>query len=196
MLAAEMLQAAPPEYTGLAAEEYPGVGRMTADYLAGRTAVFQYAVPDGSCGETECFQAHEAAHMADCRELIRLDTYVCIACLAAAAVLSAAGLIHPAKREGFLRGILWGLRIAGLLACTVLAWALVDFGGLFVTFHRAAFRNDGWLLNPQTDLLIRLMPTEFFIRLGIQGLLWTLIMPTLLEIAARIGLLLEKRDLQ
>ena len=51
-------------------------------------------------------------------------------------------------------------------------WALADFSGLFVTFHRVAFRNDGWLLNPKTDLLIRLMPTGFFTTLAVRVLLW------------------------
>ena len=49
-------------------------------------------------------------------------------------------------------------------------WAAVDFEGLFVTFHRVAFPQGGWVLDPRTDLLIRLMPVSFFIRLGIIGL--------------------------
>ena len=70
-LAAEMLRAAPPETSGLPEGEYPGVGTMTAEYLTGKREAFQYAVQG-----TEVFQEHEAAHMADCRDLIRLDTMV------------------------------------------------------------------------------------------------------------------------
>lgn len=40
---------------------------------------------------------------------------------------------------------------------------LVDFQGAFVKFHEIFFKNDLWLLDPKTDLLIRLMPEEFFI---------------------------------
>ena len=57
-------------------------------------------------------------------------------------------------------------------AAGLLAWGLVDFDGLFVTFHRIAFTNEGWLLDPSKDLLIRLMPVEFFIALAVRCLLW------------------------
>ncbi len=191
LLAAEMLRAAPPETTGLPAEEYPGVGEMTAGYLTGRQEAFRYE-PAGAAG-TDVFQPHEAAHMADCRALIRLDTVVCAACLGIAAALTAAGLIRRMGREPFLRGILWGLRIFLCLAGGLLAWALIDFDGLFVTFHRAAFTNEGWLLNPRTDLLIRLMPESFFIRLGIIGASWAMTGPLLLEAGARILLKKEKK---
>ena len=88
----------------------------------------------------------------------------------------------------FLRGMLTGLRIFAGAASALLIWAAVNFDGLFITFHRAAFRNDGWLLDPRTDLLIRLMPVKFFMALGIRGLLRALVVPILLEGCARIGL--------
>ena len=52
--------------------------------------------------------------------------------------------------------------LAGVIALGV--WGLADFDSLFVTFHRVAFTNDLWLMNPATDLILRLMPTGFFIR--------------------------------
>ena len=57
----------------------------------------------------------------------------------------------------------------------VIILACIDFNSLFVLFHQVAFRNDLWLLDPQTDLLIRLMPIEFFISYAaIIGGLWLL----------------------
>ena len=58
------------------------------------------------------------------------------------------------------------------LGMVLLIWGLIDFDGLFTAFHRIAFTNDGWLLDPRTDLLIRLMPTELFVRLAVRILLW------------------------
>lgn len=188
MLASVMIQEAPPEATGLPEKDYPGVCAMTAAYLTGGTAEFRYVIPEGEGAGTECFQPHEAAHMEDCRELIRLDGAVCGISLAAALGLTAAGGIPRRSRKHFCRGILWGLRTAAAAAGVLLLWAAVNFDGLFVTFHRVAFRNDGWLLNPRTDLLIRLMPVGFFIRLGIRGLICALAVPALLEAGARIGL--------
>ena len=57
-----------------------------------------------------------------------------------------------------------------MLTAVLVLWAVADFDGLFLTFHRLAFRNDLWLLNPRTDLLIRLMPEDLFIDLGLKGL--------------------------
>jgi len=175
LLAAEMLRAAPPAVSGLAEKDYAGVGAMTAEYLTGKRAEFQYVAaeedPNGACRRREVFQAHEAAHMADCRGLIALDGWVRAGSLAVCAACCAAGVFCGRARRLFLQGAGWGL--AGFFGIAVVLgiWAAVDFDGLFVTFHRVAFPQGGWLLDPRTDLLIRLMPVSFFIRLGVIGLL-------------------------
>ncbi len=183
LLAAEMLQAAPPETSGLPEGEYPGVGTMTAEYLTGKREAFQYTVQGA-----EVFQEHEAAHMADCRDLIRLDTIVCILCGTAALLLTACGLWRRDGRRDFLRGAVYGMLGTAGVVLIFGIWAAVNFNGLFVTFHKVAFRNDGWLLNPKTDLLIRLMPISFFVRLGLRGLLRFAAVPAVMAAAVRIGL--------
>ena len=183
LLAAEMLQAAPPETSGLPEGEYPGVGTMTAEYLTGKREAFQYTVQGA-----EVFQEHEAAHMADCRDLIRLDTIVCILCGTAALLLTACGLWRRDGRRDFLRGAVYGMLGTAGVVLIFGIWAAVNFNGLFVTFHKVAFRNDGWLLNPKTDLLIRLMPISFFVRLGLRGLLRFAALPAVMAAAVWIGL--------
>ena len=183
LLAAEMLQAAPPETSGLPEGEYPGVGTMTAEYLTGKRGAFQYTVQGA-----EVFQEHEAAHMADCRDLIRLDMIVCILCGTAALLLTACGLWRRDGRRDFLRGAVYGMLGTAGVVLIFGIWAAVYFNGLFVTFHKVAFRNDGWLLNPKTDLLIRLMPISFFVRLGLRGLLRFAAVPAVMAAAVWIGL--------
>ena len=183
LLAAEMLQAAPPETSGLPEGEYPGVGTMTAEYLTGKREAFQYTVQGA-----EVFQEHEAAHMADCRDLIRLDTIVCILCGTAALLLTACGLWRRDGRRDFLRGAVYGMLGTAGVVLIFGIWAAVNFNGLFVTFHKVAFRNNGWLLNPKTDLLIRLMPISFFVRLGLRGLLRFAAVPAVMAAAVWIGL--------
>ena len=180
----DMRRAAPSPVTGLPESEYAGVCRMTADYLTGRADAFQYRYTAEDGTERVCFQEHEAVHMADVRKLIALDQKVCLACAAAALLLTVLALRKPGNRAGFGRGIRRGMAGAGILILGLLLWAAVDFDGLFVTFHRTAFDNEGWLLDPRTDLLIRLMPTGFFIALGIRGLLMTLVAPAALTVAA------------
>ena len=187
LMGTEMLRCAPPETTGMAAAEYPGVSGMTAAYLTGWTDEFQYTVTDSAGHEVPCFRDYEASHMADCQKLIFLDRTVMILAGVTALALTAAGLLRG-NRERFCRGILTGLRMMGSVLAALLIWALADFDGLFVTFHRVAFPNGGWLLNPETDLLIRLMPLNFFISLGIRGAMRALAAPAALEAAARAGI--------
>jgi len=41
-------------------------------------------------------------------------------------------------------------------------WALIDFEGLFLTFHLTSFSNDLWMLDPSKDYLIMMFPERFF----------------------------------
>ena len=174
LLAREMRRHAPPETTGLPETEYTGVGRMTAGYLTGREETFQYVFSDAEGRRFVCFQPHEAAHMADCRGLIGLAGRLRWIAAAAALLPAAAGAVLRQRRD-FTGGMLAGLCGAAAVFTGITVWALADFDGLFVTFHRLAFTNDGWLLDPRTDLLIRLMPVNFFITLGTRILGWVLI---------------------
>ena len=100
--------------------------------------------------------------MADCKALFVLDrTVLLITAVLILLLLLILKLRHD--RIAGAQGILWGACFA-LLAVTVLAvWAVADFDGLFVLFHHLSFSNDLWLLNPATDMLIRLMPQDFFV---------------------------------
>ncbi len=171
LLTLEMRRFAPPEWTGLPETEYPAMGKHIADYLTGRKDSFQYSMIRADGESVSCFHDYEIIHMEDCRRLIRLVGIVCAGCLltAGAAVILLLNREHKERVQAWtggkrMLGILGG--IAGGLAL----WGLVNFDGLFVTFHLAAFQNDYWLLNPRTDLLIRLMPETMFMDLGIKGL--------------------------
>ena len=59
-------------------------------------------------------------------------------------------------------------------------WILVGILGLmvyfnfdkyFTLFHKIFFSNDLWLLDPETDLLIQMLPEEFFISMAISIML-------------------------
>ena len=173
LLSREMLRHAPPETTGLPETEYPGVGRMTAAYLTGQEENFQYIWTDADDRGYIGFQAHEADHMADCRGLIGLAGTLRWITGAAALLLAGIGILLR-SRKAFAGGMLTGLCAAGVLFAGIAVWALVNFDGLFITFHRVAFTNEGWLLDPRTDLLIRLMPVHFFVSLGIRIMIWIL----------------------
>ena len=124
--------------------------------------------------------------MADCRELIRLAGTLRWVFGGLALVLAGAGVLLRRHRT-LADGVLAGLGTAGILFTGLVLWALADFDGFFTAFHRVAFTNDGWLLDSRTDLLIRLMPTEFFIRLGLHGLLRFAALPVILAVFAHVA---------
>ena len=52
--------------------------------------------------------------------------------------------------------------IVGSLMLGVAFFAYVDFTRFWTLFHHIFFRNDLWLLNPSTDILIMMVPEGFF----------------------------------
>lgn len=179
-----MVRCAPPESTQLPAEEYEPVVRMIVSYLKGDRPDFQhFFTADGVT--YAAFNAWEQQHMADVQGLFRLcdgQVWMLIA-IAAAAMLAELRLYwEESLLRAFRRTLLCVLGIAAGIA--VLACA--DFDGVFTLFHRIAFTNDLWLLDPRTDLLIRLMPSGFFVRYAaLIGGLWLAGMGILLGLVSR-----------
>ena len=186
-----MRKNAPPEETLLPEAEYGGMNRMITGYLAGTTEEFQYVFSENG-SEFLCFQPHEQAHMADCRQLIRLDGLVFLLCCGTLAVCLLTGLTGK-KRNGFAKAFLTGLASAALLLIAGVIMAVIDFDRFFTLFHRLAFSNDLWLLDPRTDLLIRLMPETFFTEYGIVGGVSAGVLLTAAAVPAAILAMKEKR---
>lgn len=151
---------APPQATGLPAAEYPGVVQMITGYLRGETAQFQYTYALGSA-ECRAFNEKEQRHMADVQGLFHLARRVLV--FGGMALLPLLGLSLWRGGRSLLRGIRNGLTVVLALVGIVAIWAAADFDSLFILFHQMAFTNDLWWLDPRTDLLIRLMPTDFFV---------------------------------
>ena len=162
-----MTHYAPPEVTGLPAEEYAPVVDMITGYLKGDEGPFQHEFMVNGEGYA-VFNAKEQHHMADVQGLFGLCRWIMWGCAGAACLL---GLIlrRQMRWRAFRRtliGVLAAVAVIALLAA-------IDFNGLFVLFHKIAFTNDLWLLNPRTDMLIRLMPLDFFISyVAIIGGIW------------------------
>ena len=157
-----MTHYAPPETTGLPATEYAPVAKMITRYLqTGRNFQHTYVV-NGM--EYVAFNAKEQAHMADVHSLFFHSTWVCWMLL----ILSFGCLLQfdnnaPWKSLPHMLTFRHTLIAVLAVVTAVIILAFIDFNRLFILFHRIAFSNDLWLLNPRTDLLIRLMPIGFFI---------------------------------
>ncbi len=158
---------APPYRTGLPDEEYPGMCRMVTGYLSG-SGEFQYVFTQGGTSYL-CFEEHEARHMEDVRGLFGLARRVLLMGSLGLAVLTAALFFLP--RQGVRSGARAGLLSVLMVLTALEIWGACDFGSFFTAFHRLMFSNMLWLLDPRKDLLIRLMPTDFFIAYAVIAVL-------------------------
>ena len=124
-------------------------------------------------GETEAqpdvLNEKEQQHMLDVRRLVLLAQKASQGCMTIAAVLAVV-IAWTSSREK-RRCPLWGV-IAGILLVAAIAGGMCvllntsGFEQMFVGMHELFFANDLWLLNPQTDILIRMMPQLLFERAG------------------------------
>ncbi|MBQ8161983.1 MAG: TIGR01906 family membrane protein [Clostridia bacterium] len=160
-----MKHTAPPERTGLTADMYAPVVDMITGYIRGEEEAFQYVLEGQDGARYLLFHDYEQAHMQDVKDLFSLARSVQLVSGCILILCVALAIWHRRAREIY-RGILFG---EGILVCVLLGlgiWGMVNFNGLFITFHLLLFSNGLWFLNPATDLLIRLMPTEFFVLCG------------------------------
>src|SRR3989344_5749950 len=65
-----------------------------------------------------------------------------------------------------------------------IVFSLVNFNFIFIKFHQIFFVNDLWMLNPQTDNLIKLFPEQFFINFTKKILINSLIIGIILVICS------------
>ena len=123
---------------------------------------------EGALDETELFNANEKAHM--------VDVYNIFAALRviknAAFVISVLLLVmvyYKRKNYNHLQlrlGIVLGVALFFLPFVAIGAWAIMDFDAAFIWMHEVLFTNDLWLMDARTDLMIRMLPEAFFMKLG------------------------------
>ena len=117
--------------------------------------------------KVEAFNSKETAHMVDVRSLyhfaqiLRNMAFVIL-------VVSCIYLLVRLKKGAWTVLSINYMKAAILFAIFFImlaGWAYVDFDAFWTAFHHVAFRNDLWLLNPSTDLMINLFPAAFFSKL-------------------------------
>ena len=187
---------------GISGEDLAALDAALADCLKGNPNAFSAGTDDGSAtgplkvevfGQLQpAFNERELTHMEDCRQLFVLLRQVRDALLIAGPLMLLLGALLCWNRKR--------VRLAAWIAPLVLliplgafaAWAAMDFNSAFNFFHRLLFTNDLWLLDPHTDLLIRICPAGMFMNMGAQiGLLGLI---AALSVPAAIGILTSKEE--
>lgn len=73
------------------------------------------------------------------------------------------------------------------IVLSILAFlAAKDFNKYFTYFHLIFFTNDLWILDPNTDLMIQMLPEEFFMKMAVNIMLCFFILLAILQIVGYI----------
>ena len=170
-MAEKMTRYADTSLSGVSADAYPAIADAITGYLKGTLPTPQITINrDGQ--NASAFAAHELLHLADIRGLVHLAGVIRYAALAAVAISFIVFLVLRKWQPGVLsfirpqRALVAAMAAFFALVLIIVIWAAVNFEGLFYAFHRLLFRNDLWLLDPQKDLLLQLMPLPFFVSYG------------------------------
>ncbi len=148
----------------------PSLMKVTAhmlDYLRGKEESLNITININ--GEKRpFFDQREISHMEDVRnlfliaykfrEIIVVTFFICIVLLA---------LLKYNWKYVTLKSIELFFIIAFLALSAFGLLVSTDFNKYFTIFHELFFKNDLWLLDPATDLLINLLPEPFFISISI-----------------------------
>lgn len=120
------------------------------------------------------FSENEVVHMVDVFYLFELERLVKILSFIILVLIVAYGIVK--------RNLLYLLKIAGitigilvLIVVFIALFASLYWREAFTIFHQIFFTNDLWLMDPQTDLMIQMMPSSFFMGMGIRIMVKTII---------------------
>lgn len=123
------------------------------------------AVIDGE--QQEFFNEKEIAHMKDVRVLFwggqwlrRIGVIIC--------VITVIFLLFQSKIEFLLKCLRNGLISFIVFMAILVGIITTNFTKYFVIFHKIFFSNNLWILNPETDRLINIVPEPFFIDTSIR----------------------------
>lgn len=174
-------------HIGLDAQEQAALAAGIAAGMAAESSDFSL----------EPLNGRERAHLRDVHALVLLAQRAAQLCVGIAAGLAVAAAWTGARlarrrRAALLGGVLALALIALLAGGLFLVVRSGGFAAAFIRLHELLFTNDLWLMNPETDVLIRMMPQQLFERAAVSvaaraGASFSLICALLAAVYAIVG---------
>ena len=136
------------------------------------------------------FNEREILHMDDVQKLFDLERMIKYITIITSFLI----ILYFIKKEQILtlgKTLFYGLFSNYIVLSVLGILLLLDFNKYFTYFHLIFFTNELWLLDPATDLMIQMLPEEFFFgmakKIGLSFFLY-------LAIIQVIGFLIIRRD--
>lgn len=152
-----------PEVIKIDVNELMLVTDALLDYTAGqRNDLTIEAIIDGA--SRQVFNDKEITHMKDVAVLYQNAMFVRNSALLV--LLVSIIIAYKSKLKDFRLLLAHTYNqvslVFTLFVGTILMIAVIDFTWFWTNFHHVFFSNDLWLLNPKTDILIMMVPEQFF----------------------------------
>lgn len=149
--------------------EYTGLNADKLEYMYSNLIDYIYKGDESLINKD--FNQREVSHMVDVHKLYNLNmlvTYITSGILIASVIYLA--IAHKKKINlyielKFIRNAFLIILLAIIILVSII---LIDFDLAFVKFHELFFNNDLWLLDPRTDIMIRMLPQDFFMHMAIR----------------------------
>jgi len=154
------------ELVGISQYDLERVTRLLMDYMRGNVDNLDIVVQINGVSRP-FFSEIEIAHMIDVQDLFMIGFVIRNIALVLFAATFLSGFLYkqgPVLKEyalSFIFGAIGLLIFGGGLTVII----LTNFERAFTIFHEIFFDNDLWLLDPSVDLLINIVPQQFFVDL-------------------------------
>lgn len=150
-------------YVGVESRDLNAATDVLLSYIEDKRGDLDLTVNIGG-EQRQYYNEREKAHMVDVKNLyLSAVNFAIYGSIAACALFAACFLIMNKKA---LRAVLFGIYNSAYVILAgfaiLAAWAASDFDGFWTRFHMVFFRNDLWILDPRTDLMIRMFQSGFF----------------------------------
>ena len=135
------------------------IADMMVDFITGSREEFQIAAAVNGI-KRELFNPKEQKHMEDVRQLIQMGNKISIIGVVAAVFLYI--LLYMKDKNAIRTAYKISIGVFVFFLTAMALISIIDFNEGFTIFHELLFTNDLWLLDPNQDILLMLMPLEFF----------------------------------
>lgn len=152
-----------PESTGMNQDDLLKVTQELLDYIRGKREDLMVVAPVHG-QERQVFNQREIDHMVDVKDLFSLGFR--LRWISLGIIIILIGLLIGFRGKRSIRDLatsyLLVLSILIILGLILMGFILVDFTKVWDQFHYIFFTNDLWILDPRTDILIQMVPEQFF----------------------------------
>lgn len=148
---------------GITMDEMEEVSQELIEFIKGKRPNLENVYVNYKGEEVSFFNQREMDHMDDVVILFKYVNVIRNTLLIVLLIYILVCWNHRKSRKQSLLVLGLGGIFTILTTVAIIALSYLDFSKYFTYFHELLFTNDLWLLDPKTDMLIRMLPLEMFI---------------------------------